>query len=206
MNSNTEGKASAHTANQAQLEQCLRHAIERVRIANAEGNPILSAWLPEATALLGTPPVGFKVAEGADVVRPLSTKEPKVYRVEVRGGGDLDNTPGIAVFQVSEESARNIVKLSGVVKANDLYKVERFDYRADFLQYDPEVNPDDAEEAGEENSVRTDCDVLVVTDAEFFFRAYVKHTDVSVECEAQSIAALAAHFGISSEESEAEGR
>lgn len=35
------------------LARCLQHAVERVRIANAEGNPILSAWLPEAEKLLG---------------------------------------------------------------------------------------------------------------------------------------------------------
>ncbi len=34
---------------------CLRFAVERVRIANAEGNPILSAWLPDAEALLRAP-------------------------------------------------------------------------------------------------------------------------------------------------------
>lgn len=38
--------------NVSDFSQCLRHAAERVRIANAEGNPILSAWLPEADALL----------------------------------------------------------------------------------------------------------------------------------------------------------
>ncbi|HJP68164.1 MAG TPA: hypothetical protein VJ846_04610 [Sphingomicrobium sp.] len=38
----------------SELAQCLRHAVERVRIANAEGNPILSAWLSEADALLET--------------------------------------------------------------------------------------------------------------------------------------------------------
>ncbi|VVE35698.1 hypothetical protein [Pandoraea terrigena] len=49
---------------ESQLSQCLRHAVERVRIANAEGNPILSAWLPDAEALLGLPkgtsPIGAR--------------------------------------------------------------------------------------------------------------------------------------------------
>lgn len=34
------------------LARVLRFAIERVRLANAEGNPILSAWLPDAEAAL----------------------------------------------------------------------------------------------------------------------------------------------------------
>jgi hypothetical protein len=36
-----------------ELENMLAHAIHRVRIANAEGNPILSAWLPDAERLVG---------------------------------------------------------------------------------------------------------------------------------------------------------
>lgn len=39
-------------------------------------------------------------------------------------------------------------------------------------------------------------DMLVVTDDAFYFRAYVKHTDVAVECASQPIAELAAHFAI----------
>ncbi len=34
------------------LQAALEQAIARVRLANAEGNPILSAWLPEAEAAI----------------------------------------------------------------------------------------------------------------------------------------------------------
>lgn len=40
------------------VSQCLRHAVERVKIANADGDPILSAWLPGAEALLEQAPKG----------------------------------------------------------------------------------------------------------------------------------------------------
>lgn len=120
----------------------------------------------------------------------------KTYRVDVTGGGELDKSPRRAIFEVSEESARNIIELSAVVRVNDLYRVEKYDCRAQYLQYDPETDPEDALDAGEENAVRSECDVLVVTDDAFFFKAYVKHTDAAVECEAQSIAELAAHFAI----------
>ena len=121
---------------------------------------------------------------------------PKLYRAEVHGGGDLNVSPSVAVFQVDEQLARDIIKFALLVKANDVYKIERFDYRAEFFQFDRESAPDDAEEAGDGNAVRTDCDCLVVTDSEFFFRADVKHTDVGVECRAQSILDLAKHFGL----------
>lgn len=121
---------------------------------------------------------------------------PKLYCAAVHGGGDLDVSPSVAVFYVDEQLARDIIKFASLVKANDVYKIERFDYRADFLQFNPETAPEDAEEAGEDNSVRTECDCLVVTGNDFFFRAYVRHTDIEVECAAQSVSNLASHFGL----------
>lgn len=130
------------------------------------------------------------------VTAAASTSEPKSYRVPVYGGDDLERAPRVAKFHVTESYAREIVRLAALVTANDLHQVERFDPHADFVQYDPETDPEDAQEAGEENSVRTECDVLVVTKDEFLFQAYVKHTDDRVQCAAQPIAELAAHFGI----------
>lgn len=134
----------------------------------------------------------------------LAAPGPKLYRAKVHGGGDLDVSPSVAVFQVEEPLARDIIKLASLVKANDVYKIERFDYRAEFLQFDPEAEPEDAVQAGEGNFVRTDCDCLVVTDSDFFFRAYVKHTDVGVECSGQSVSELAKHFGLQFGELEAQ--
>lgn len=131
------------------------------------------------------------------VTAAASTSQAKSYRVAAYGGGDLDRAPRVAQFQVTDNLAREIVRLAALVTDNDLHQVERFDRHADFLQYDPETDPDDAQEEGEENSVRTECDVLVVSKDEFFFQAYVKHTDKRVQCAAQPIAELAAHFAIS---------
>ncbi|KAF7962631.1 hypothetical protein AWV80_19425 [Cupriavidus sp. UYMU48A] len=131
------------------------------------------------------------------VTAASSLSQPKAYSVAVYGGDDLERAPRIAKFQVTDNFAREIVRLASLVRANDLHKVERFDYRADFLQYDPDSHPDDAQEAGEENFIRTECDVLAVTKDEFFFQAYVKHTDERVQCATQPIAELAAHFAIS---------
>ena len=102
--------------------------------------------------------------------------QPKSYRVAVHGGDDLERAPRVAKFQVTEKYAREIVRLAALVTANDLHQVERFDGQADFMQFDPETDPDDAQEAGEENFIRTECDVLAVTKDEFFFEAYVRHT------------------------------
>ncbi|WP_321907942.1 hypothetical protein [Burkholderia cepacia] len=48
------------------VSECLQHAVERVKIANAEGDPILSAWLPGAEALLAQAPK--RAADGTKTV------------------------------------------------------------------------------------------------------------------------------------------
>ena len=136
----------------------------------------------------------------AAIEPPVSTipaaLTPKLYRVAVYGGTDLDVSPSVAVFQVDELLAREILRFASLVRANDLYKIERFDYRAEFLQFDPVTEPEDADQAGQDNYISTECETLVVTDCEFFFCAYVKHTDVGVESSGQSVADLAKHFGL----------
>ncbi|PHV12049.1 hypothetical protein [Chitinimonas sp. BJB300] len=101
-------------------------------------------------------------------------RETKCYRVEVYGGEYLDVEPSMAVFKITASCAREIVRLAELVKANDIYMVERFDYRVEYFQHDPQCYPEEAIAAGDENSVRTDCNVLVVTKDDFFFRAYGK--------------------------------
>lgn len=139
---------------------------------------------------------GGQLPNGA-ITKAASSAETKSYRVAVHGGDYLDRAPRIAKFEVTETYAREVVRLAALVVANDLHQVERLDCRADYMQFDPETNPEDAQEAGEDNAVRTECDVLVVSKDEFLFEAYVKHTDERVKCSAQPIAELAAHFGIS---------
>jgi hypothetical protein len=156
---------------------------ERTRNDNYRGNLQQGGQLPDTV-----------------VTAAASTSQAKAYGVAAYGGEDLDRAPRVAKFQVTEDFAREIVRLAALVTANELHQVEWFDGHADFLQYDPETDPDDAQEAGEENSVRTECDMLAVTQDEFFFRAYVKHTDKRVQCAAQPIAELAAHFSISLDE------
>ncbi len=51
-----------------ELLVALKFAVARVRLANAEGNPILSAWLPDADATIAK-------AEGrAEALTPSSTR------------------------------------------------------------------------------------------------------------------------------------
>ena len=119
----------------------------------------------------------------------------KTFRTEVRCGNDnYNDVPTVVEFTIDEATATEIIRFAAIVKANDLYKVERFDYRAMYLKYDPEQDPEDAKLAGEENEFRTEADVLNVSDTEFWFSAYIKHTDIEILSEQQRIDDLVQHF------------
>jgi hypothetical protein len=119
----------------------------------------------------------------------------KTFRTEVRYGNDnYNDVPSVVEFSIDGATAAEIIRLAAIVKSNDLYKVEKFDYRATYLKYDPEQDPEDAKLAGEENEFRTEADVLSVSDTEFWFSAYIKHTDIEILSEQQRIDDLVQHF------------
>jgi hypothetical protein len=136
----------------------------------------------------------------ADQLNPADSRVPmraasKIFRTEVRHGNDnYNDVPSVVEFSIDEATAAQIIRLAAIVKSNDLYKVEKFDYRARYLKHDPEQDPQDAKLAGEENEFRTEVDVLNVSDTEFWFSAYIKHTDIEDLSEQQGIDDLAKHF------------
>jgi hypothetical protein len=119
----------------------------------------------------------------------------KTFRTEVRCGTDnYNDIPTTVEFNIDEATAADLIRLAGIVTANGLYKVEKFNYRAKYLKYDPQQDPEEANLAGEENEFRTEADVLNVSDTEFWFSAYIKHTDIEVLSEQQRIDDLVKHF------------
>jgi hypothetical protein len=121
----------------------------------------------------------------------------KTFRTEVRCGNDhYNDIPALVAFSIDEAAAAEIIRLAEMVKANGLYKIEKFDYRAQYLKYDPEQDPQEAELAGEENEFRTEADVLNITDTEFWFSGYIKHTDIEILSEQQRIDDLAKQFAL----------
>src|ERR1700730_1492579 len=119
----------------------------------------------------------------------------KTFRTEVRCGNDhYNDIPTLVAFSIDEAAAAEIIRLAEMVKANGLYKIEKFDYRAQYLKYDPEQDPKEAERAGADNEFRTEADVLNITDTEFWFSGYIKHTDIEILSEQQRIDDLTEHF------------
>lgn len=119
----------------------------------------------------------------------------KTFRTEVCCCNDnYNDIPTVVAFSIDEAGAAEIIRLAGIVRANGLYKIEKFDRRAQYLNYDPEQDPEEAKLAGEENEFRTEADVLNVSDTEFWFSAYIRHTDIEILSEQQRIDDLAKHF------------
>jgi hypothetical protein len=136
------------------------------------------------------------VVTSRDRIQPSHNS--KTFRTEVRCGNDnYNDVPSVVEFSIDEATAAEIIRLAAIVKSNHLYKVEKFDYRATYLKYDPEQDrPEDATLAGEENKFRTEADVLNVSDKEFWFSAYIKYTDIEILSEQQRIHDLVQHFAL----------
>lgn len=129
----------------------------------------------------------------------------KRYVTACHGGGEGLGAPALAVFDIDHKTAEFIVAMARLVKAHEIYKVERYDFRARYFETDPCDDLDDGQwravEAGpglidHENVVRTDADRLSVTTDEFRFLTYRKYCDDEIETDGQSIAELAAYFDI----------
>jgi len=111
----------------------------------------------------------------------------KRYETDVRSDSDYDEPPTKARFVISEADAHEIIRLSALVAANSLHKVEKFDYRTSWLEGD---DPDAFTEA------RSETDSLNVSESEFWFAGYLKHTNVEVLTERQQISELTEWLGL----------
>lgn len=121
------------------------------------------------------------------------------FRSEIRSDHEGVELPAVGIFTIDKLTAANIIDLSNVVKRNGLHVVSHFDYRVVFLKHDPEHESEEAEEAGDENNVRTDCDLMIVSGSEFWFSSELKHMDVEILTQRYSISELATHYGLSLE-------
>lgn len=123
--------------------------------------------------------------------------EPKIYTLDVHQSGECDVTARAVTFSIDEETAREIVKLSKLVQEHRLAHVVKYDYHADFLQYDPiryAELADRADKGGEENSIHTEANCLNVSETVFWFSAFIKHTDVELSSDMRSVSELIKWF------------
>lgn len=91
------------------------------------------------------------------------------YKCEVRSDDEYAELPAVARFELSDEDVTEIHKLAKVVADNGLFKVEKFDYRVSYCL-----------SARGKTTERTDADTLNVSATEFWFSAYIKHTNTEI--------------------------
>lgn len=120
----------------------------------------------------------------------------KTYRTGIRHRADTGDRPNGVVFRIDDDSAREIVRLSALVNTHGLYKVTQFDFRARYTRCEP-IAPEYPEGAMVDRVVSTEADCLNVSESEFWFSAYLKHSDIEFSSEALRIADLKECFGLS---------
>lgn len=123
-------------------------------------------------------------------------QDDKLFRTEVSSSDEYAVLPAVAEFSIDASTAREILRLSAVVKAHGLYKVEKFDYRAQYLSHDDEEDSDQTDSDDNDRFVRTEADTLNVSDSHFWLAAYLKHTDIEISSQQLPIGDLISHFNL----------
>lgn len=86
-----------------------------------------------------------------------------------------------AVIDLNAERIDRIRKLSAVVRELEVYRISEFDYDSGFTVTDYEADPENVKVAIKEFEGRMECNTLNVTDNNFFWSGYYKHTSVRWE-------------------------
>lgn len=86
-----------------------------------------------------------------------------------------------AVVELNAEVIDRIRKLSVVVRFMKAYRISEFNCDCDFTVADYEADPENGKVAMKEFEGRMECSTLNVTDNDFFWSGYYKHTSVRWE-------------------------
>ena len=95
-----------------------------------------------------------------------------------------------AVIELSAEGIDRIRKLSAVVRELEVYRISKFNYDCGFMAVDYEADPASGKVAMKEFEGRMECTTLNVTDNNFFWSGYYKHTSVRWESESVPLEVL----------------
>jgi hypothetical protein len=110
----------------------------------------------------------------------------------------MSDVPGSVIIEITEDTAKEILRLAEVVNENDVYKVEKFDYSPKFCSYSSDLDdmvnsnaPKSFEELEkaihETETYLTECDTLCVHGGQFKWTAYPKHAGADCRLSTQMI-------------------
>ena len=107
-------------------------------------------------------------------------KKTLYVNASVPSGDEPHGTPGSARLTVDDAFLAELLRMSEIVKTHDLYRVERFDYRPEWLR-------DSVEHITPKRVSRSDCSLDCVTLSVgkdcFWYEALIKHSDIVVKTE-----------------------
>ena len=95
-----------------------------------------------------------------------------------------------AIIDLDAVTIERIKALSAAVRALKVYKVSEFDNDCDFMTADWDAEPDNGKVALKEFEGRMECNTLNVTDDDFFWSGYYKHSDIRWETDTIRLAVL----------------
>ena len=95
-----------------------------------------------------------------------------------------------AVIDLDATLIERIKKLAVVVRQMKAYKISECNHTCDFRTADWDAEPDNGKVAMKEFEGRMECSTLNVTDSDFFWSGYYKHTDVRWETDTVLIKSL----------------
>ena len=95
-----------------------------------------------------------------------------------------------AIIDLDAATIERIKTLSAAVRDLKVYKVSEFNCGCDFMTADWDAEPDNGKVKLKEFEGRMECNTLNVTDDDFFWSGYYKHTDVRWETDTVRLAVL----------------
>jgi hypothetical protein len=101
--------------------------------------------------------------------------------ITISDSSDFLEVADYAVVELSTDLIARIKKLSEAVRSLDVYRISEFNYECAFMVADYEADPENGKVAIKEFEGRTECNTLNVTDNDFFWSGYYKHTSVRWE-------------------------
>jgi hypothetical protein len=95
-----------------------------------------------------------------------------------------------AIIDLDAATIERIKTLSAAVRDLKVYKVSEFNHACDFMAADWDAEPNNGKVALKEFEGRMECNTLNVTDDDFFWSGYYKHTDIRWETDTVRLAVL----------------
>jgi len=92
------------------------------------------------------------------------------FNINVYTDDEFAEIPEKAVFAIDVNTKKLIQELAYIAEVHDLYKLEKFDYRVQWLNRDGET-------------IVTEADTLNISYSDFWFAAYLKHTNIEITSE-----------------------